>query len=120
MYHGNLKSIRTFISITDAMRAYWLVAKKGKVGEIYNIGGNSVVTVGGILKNLISRSKIKIKTKVDKSLIRPVDVTLQIPNSRKFIKDTKWKPKMKLNESLDDLLNYRRKINSKKNEYKRK
>ena len=32
------------------MRAYWLVAKKGKVGEIYNIGGNSVVTVGGILK----------------------------------------------------------------------
>ena len=120
LYHGNLKSIRTFISITDAMRAYWLVAKKGKVGEIYNIGGNSVVTVGGILKNLISRSKIKIKTKVDKSLIRPLDVTLQIPNSRKFIKDTKWKPKMKLNESLDDLLNYRRKINSKKNEYKRK
>ena len=120
LYHGNLKSIRTFISITDAMRAYWLVSKNGKLGEIYNIGGNSVVTVGRILKNLISRSKIKIKTKVDKSLIRPLDVTLQIPNSRKFIKDTKWKPKMKLNESLDDLLNYRRKINSKKKEYKKK
>ena len=32
LYHGNLKSIRTFISITDAVRAYWLVANKGKVG----------------------------------------------------------------------------------------
>ena len=41
-------------------------------------------------------------------------MTLQIPNSRKFIKDTKWKPKMKLNESLDDLLNYRRKLIQKK------
>tara|TARA_B100000989_G_scaffold299059_1_gene292685 strand:+ start:16100 stop:17092 length:993 start_codon:yes stop_codon:yes gene_type:complete len=113
LYHGNLKSIRTFISIDDAMRAYWIVATKGKVGEIYNIGGNSVVSVGGILKDLISRSKTKIKTKIDKSLIRPIDVTLQIPDVKKFYKDTRWKPKMKLGESLDNLLNYRRKINFK-------
>ena len=30
--HGNLKSIRTFIDIDDAMNAYWLTAKKGKIG----------------------------------------------------------------------------------------
>ena len=35
LFHGNLESIRTFIDIDDAMSAYWLTAKRGKIGEIY-------------------------------------------------------------------------------------
>ena len=112
LYHGNLKSIRTFIDINDAMKAYWIVAKRGKIGEIYNIGGDTVVTVGGILKSLLNLSHSRIKTKVDKSLIRPLDVTLQIPDSKKFFKDTKWKPKTNLDKSLKSLINFRRKLNS--------
>ena len=94
------------------MKAYWIVAKRGKIGEIYNIGGDTVVTVGGILKSLLNLSHSRIKTKVDKSLIRPLDVTLQIPDSKKFFKDTKWKPKTNLDKSLKSLINFRRKLNS--------
>ena len=43
--HGNLNSIRTFIDIDDAMEAYWVAATRGKIGEIYNIGGNKVISV---------------------------------------------------------------------------
>ncbi len=39
LHHGNLKSIRTILDMQNAMEAYWLTAKKGKIGEIYNIGG---------------------------------------------------------------------------------
>ncbi len=39
MSHGNLNSVRNFIDTEDAMEAYWLAAKRGKIGEIYNIGG---------------------------------------------------------------------------------
>jgi GDP-4-dehydro-6-deoxy-D-mannose reductase len=113
LFHGNLNSIRTFVDINDAMQAYWLVAIKGKIGEIYNIGGNTIISVKTILKKLMKLSKVKIETKVDKSLLRPVDVTLQIPDSKKFIKHTKWKPKMDLENSLNKLLMYRRKINNK-------
>ena len=49
LFHGNLNSIRTFTDIDDAMKAYWLVAKRGKLGEIYNIGGKSVVSVKNVL-----------------------------------------------------------------------
>ena len=35
--HGNLKSVRTFVDIEDAMEAYWVTATKGRIGEIYNI-----------------------------------------------------------------------------------
>ena len=68
--HGNLKSVRTFVDINDAMNAYWLAAKKGKVGEIYNIGGNKIISVGEFLNELISLSSVKIKTKIDKKLLR--------------------------------------------------
>ena len=55
--HGNLKSVRTFVDIEDAMSAYWLAAVKGKTGEIYNIGGNKTVSVKQFLNELLKNSK---------------------------------------------------------------
>ena len=102
--HGNLNSVRNIIDISDAMEAYWLTAKKGKVGEIYNISGNKVISVGNYLKELKKLSNVKIKSKIDKKLIRPVDVTLQIADSKKFKKDTQWSPKISFKESMKKLL----------------
>jgi nucleoside-diphosphate-sugar epimerase len=103
--HGNLNSIRTFVDIDDAMEAYWLAAKKGKVGEVYNIGGNKTISVKQFLKELIKLAKCKIKYSVDKNLLRPQDVTLQIPNVKKFNKDTGWEPKVLFQDSVKRLLN---------------
>ena len=105
LFHGNLESIRTFIDIDDAMSAYWLTAKKGKIGEIYNIGGNDTASIKLVLKKLISLSKKKITLRRDKKLFRPVDVNKQLPNSNKFRRDTNWKPKVDLKTSLENLLN---------------
>ena len=102
--HGNLNSIRTFIDTDDAMEAYWLTATRGKIGEIYNIGGDKIISVKNFLKELCFTSKIKIVCKIDKNLLRPTDVTLQITNSKKFRRHTKWKPKIKFNESVNKLL----------------
>ena len=92
------------------MKAYWLVAKRGKLGEIYNIG-EKVLLVLKMFSFFTKKSYVKIKTKIDKSLLRPVDVTLQIPDVKKFSKDTNGKPKISLENSLQKLLNYRRKKN---------
>tara|TARA_Y100000590_G_scaffold447817_1_gene583610 strand:+ start:525 stop:1487 length:963 start_codon:yes stop_codon:yes gene_type:complete len=102
--HGNLESVRTFVDISDAMEAYWLTAKKGKVGEIYNIGGKKTIKVKDFLKELIKNSNSKIITKLDKKLLRPTDVTLQIPNCKKFQKDTGWKLKIPFKKSVKKLL----------------
>tara|TARA_B100001057_G_scaffold495577_1_gene594953 strand:- start:31088 stop:32059 length:972 start_codon:yes stop_codon:yes gene_type:complete len=103
--HGNLNSVRTLIDTNDALEAYWLAAKKGKVGEIYNISGKDVMSVKQVLKFLIKNSKKKIKSKLSKDLVRPKDVTLQIASSKKFMKDTNWRPKIRANKSLLNLLN---------------
>ena len=105
LYHGNLNSTRTIIDIEDAMRSYWVAATRGKIGEIYNISGNKTFKIGKFLEILKKRSKVKIISKIDKNLLRKTDVTLQIPNSNKFRKHTKWKPKIKFEDSLNNFLN---------------
>ena len=103
--HGNLKSERTIIDTNDAMEAYWLAAKKGKVGEIYNICGKQKISIKNFLKKLISFSDKKILCKLDKNLVRPKDIDLQISDFKKFYKDTGWKPKTNLNIAILNLLN---------------
>ncbi len=104
---GNLESIRTFMDVRDAVRAYWLLVTKCKPGDVYNIGGNETMTVGEMLKILISLSTVKnIKIKVDPKRLRPSDVTLQIPSVEKFTKVTGWSPRIKFTKTLSDMLNY--------------
>ena len=103
--HGNLNSVRNIIDIYDAMEAYWLAAKRGKIGGIYNISGKKVISVLNYLKELKKLSYVKIRSKVDKKLLRPVDVTLQVADTKTFIKDTKWSPKVSFKTSMKKLLN---------------
>ncbi len=110
LIHGNLNSVRNIIDINDAMEAYWLAAKRGKIGEIYNISGKKVITVGNYLKELKKLSYVKIKSKIDKKLLRPVDVTLQIANTKKFVRDTHWSPKISFKKSMKNLLQECRKL----------
>lgn len=104
---GNLDSVRTFMDVRDAVRAYWLLVNKCTFGEVYNIGGVETMTIGDMLEKLISFSKVKnIEIKVDPNRFRPSDVTLQIPSVEKFTKQTGWKPKIKFDQTLKDMLNY--------------
>ena len=107
--HGNLNSIRSFLDLDDGMKAYWATAKKGRVGEIYNIGGNKSYKVADFLKKLKHFSKVKIKCKINKNLLRSKDVTLQVPSVKKFRNHTKWKPTVSFEKSLLNILNEFRK-----------
>jgi len=103
---GNLKSVRTFCDVRDAVKAYWIMVNKCKPGEVYNIGGNRTMAVGEALEILLSYSKLKFEIKVDPKLIRPSDVTLQIPCIDKFRNETGWKPEIPLEKTLQDILKY--------------
>jgi len=105
---GNLNSLRTVADVRDAVRAYYLlVTKKPKFGESYNIGGNYSCTIRDILKFLLKNSNVEnIKVTIDKSRLRPIDADLQVPDTSKFRKHTKWKPIYKFQTTMVDLLNY--------------
>jgi GDPmannose 4,6-dehydratase/GDP-4-dehydro-6-deoxy-D-mannose reductase len=105
---GNLDSVRTFSDVRDAVKAYWLLLEKCTPGEVYNIGGNQTMTVGEMLEMLKGMANTKIEHEVDRALLRPSDVTLQIPDISKFQSATGWEPEISLEKTLRDLLDYHR------------
>ncbi|MEK7746581.1 MAG: GDP-mannose 4,6-dehydratase, partial [Elusimicrobiota bacterium] len=99
-----LDSIRTLIDVRDAMESYWAATMKGESGEAYNIGGSKTISVGDFLKLLLRKSTANVRTRQDPALLRPADVTLQIPSVKKFEKATGWKPRRSFEDSVDMLL----------------
>ncbi len=102
---GNFNSVRTFADVRDTVKAYWLL-NKDMAGEVYNIGGNKTLGIEVMLEKLLELTPIPIKVLLEKSRLRPADVTLQIPNCSKFRKLTGWKPEIPFEKTLSDLLQY--------------
>ena len=104
--HGNLKSERTIIDTNDAMEAYWLAAKKGKIGEIYNIGCDEGMeySVMQVAEMIIKR--IKKDDPIDKWITyipdRPFnDKRYYISNQK--LKDLGWSVEIDFESGLDAL-----------------
>jgi len=110
--HGNLESLRTLIDARDAMDCYIDVALYGEIGEAYNLGGKHALLVGDFLRMLIKYSSTTIKCEPDPSLFRPVDITLQVPDTRKFENISGWEPIYSLEDSVAFLLEEVREIMS--------
>ncbi len=105
---GNLKSLRTYADVRDAVRAYYMLVTVDPIaGEYYNIGGSYTCEVGETLKLLLSYSSKKdIKVVVDQDRLRPIDADFQIPDCRKFKEHTGWEPQIPFEKTMQDLLNY--------------
>lgn len=112
---GNLKSLRTYADVRDAVRAYYLLATVNPIaGEYYNIGGSYTCEVGDTLRTLISFStkKDEIAVVTDPERLRPIDADLQVPDCRKFKEHTGWEPEISFDQTMHDLLDYwRGKVN---------
>lgn len=104
--HGNLDSIRTLIDVRDAMEAYWLTILYCEPGQVYNIGGQTTISVGDFLELLKKHARCPIPSRVDPALLRPSDVTLQIPDVSRFVSATGWKPRYGFEDSVTYLLDY--------------
>lgn len=106
---GNLGSLRTYADVRDAVRAYYLLLTVNPVpGAYYNIGGTHTCTVGDTLRTLLSMSTARdaIRVETDPERFRPVDADLQVPDCRKFMEHTGWKPEIPYEQTMADLLAY--------------
>jgi GDP-4-dehydro-6-deoxy-D-mannose reductase len=107
---GNLSAKRDFTDVRDMVKAYDLAVSEGLPGEVYNLGSGVSYKISDILEKLLSLSKAKIKVEIDKSLFRPVDDPELVCNFQKFNRLTGWEPKIGLDVTLKDTLDYWRNI----------
>lgn len=107
---GNLEAKRDFTDVRDMVMAYALLMEKGKEGQAYNIGSGKSYKISDILNMMLSLSNIKVEIKSDKSLFRPIDNPDLVCDYNKLKNLTGWEPKIKIENTLKDTLDYWRNI----------
>lgn len=103
---GNLTAKRDFTHVKDVVCAYRLIAEKGHIGEVYNVGSGITYSAQEILDKLCSISKCQINVEQDPKKMRPSDTPVVCCNNQKLIKDTGWQPKISMGEILAEVIEY--------------
>ena len=101
---GNLSAVRDFTDVRDVCRAYLLLMKKGKSGEVYNVGSGHGVSMEQVLDKLISLSFAQVQVEIDEEKLRPVDIPYLVADISK-IKKMGWQPQVDLEDTLREVLN---------------
>ncbi len=102
---GNLDAKRDFVDVRDAVRAFELVAQKGKPGQVYNVCSGRAVAIQKCLSGMMSMSPRQLSARIDADRVQKNDVPVQVGSYQKLKKASGWSPKISLKQSLADLLN---------------
>jgi dTDP-glucose 4,6-dehydratase len=95
--HGKGTQTRTFCYVDDLVQGLLLVQKKGKKGEVYNLGNDSEITI----KKVAEMIKALTKTAVPIQFIeRPDHDHNRRKPSLKKIKELGWQPKISFEDGL--------------------
>lgn len=104
--HGNLEVVRDFTDVRDIVRAYRLLALKGRAGEVYNIGTGRDVPLSRMLETLRSLARRPIPSRIDPSRFRPVDQPLLLADASKLRAETGWEPMETTESTLAAMLDF--------------
>lgn len=103
---GNLKPRRAFLDVRDTAEAFIAAAERGTAGEVYNVCGYRTYTMREILERGIALAGVKARIQTASRLLRPADEKIIFGSTSKFRKDTGWKPKLPIEQTLKSMLEY--------------
>lgn len=103
---GNLTTRRDFTDVRDVVRAYRLLAQRGRSGEVYQICSGHDVAMSEIASRLLDLAGVDLELVTDPALARPVDVPVLMGSSARLEEATGWKPEIPLDETLTDVIRY--------------
>jgi GDP-4-dehydro-6-deoxy-D-mannose reductase len=101
---GNLKSARDFVDVRDAVWAYWLIAQRGRAGEIYNVCTGVPTTIEELVTLLCELSGASPEVRVDSERLRDSDPSVSYGDCSKLESESGWKPRIPLGESVSAML----------------
>jgi GDP-4-dehydro-6-deoxy-D-mannose reductase len=103
---GNVSIVRDFVDVRDVVRAYYLLLKNGRRGEVYNICSGNGISLADIINKMCAQLNIKIDIAVDENRIRPMDNKIIIGSNAKIKNELEWQPTISIDESLRDIIAY--------------
>ena len=109
--YGKGKNSREWIYVEDHCNGLFIIYRKGKIGESYNIGTNNNVSnlnLTKILLKIVKNKDLKIEKKVKIKFVkdRPGHDFRYALNSKKIRKELNWRPKMNFESGLKETFNW--------------
>ena len=105
---GNLQAARDFTDVRDVARAYVAALEKGQPGEVYNIASGVARPIRSILTGLLAHSPATVAIEVEAEKLRPSDTPRQVGDAGKLRTATGWRPAIRFQQTLKDILDYER------------
>ena len=105
---GNMKSIRTWRDVRDAVTDYYNLYKEKKIG-IYNISGDTIKSIQEVLDYMLAISKLNkndIQFVEDKSLLRKVDVDIQMADTSRYLEHILQNKNYTFEQTMQDILDF--------------
>jgi GDP-4-dehydro-6-deoxy-D-mannose reductase len=103
---GNLDSKREITDVRDTVRAYRVILERGTPGRPYNVCSGRALAIGDVLDQLVSKSRVQVRIRVDSTRFRPNDLPIVEGDPTRIREELGWRPEIPLEQTLDDLLNY--------------
>ncbi len=103
---GDLTIIRDFVDVRDVVKAYYLLLKEGKQGEVYNICSGKGFLLKDIIKIMSNLLNIEVETETNPSLARPNENKKIIGSYQKINTELGWHPEIGIEKSLSDIIDY--------------
>ena len=110
---GNVEPSRDFTYVTDTCNAFLDILKiKNFFGNTLNVGSNNEYTINDIVKKILEKlnSKANIKKEPQRTRSPNSEVVRLVCDNSKILKNTQWKPKVKIEKGLDMTINWFRKF----------
>ncbi|UCF71332.1 MAG: GDP-mannose 4,6-dehydratase [candidate division WOR-3 bacterium] len=103
---GNVKAKREFMNIKDVVAAYTVALEMCAVGQTYNIATGHGYTISELVDIFKRLSRKEFELKVNPTRMRKNDIPVLIGDGGKFSGLTGWSAKVKVEKTIEDLLNY--------------
>ncbi len=109
--YGDGSQTRTFAYIKDALRGVEIIMKRGRTGEVYNIGSTGEITILDLAKKVIvmtgSSSKISIIPFQEAFGEEFEETNRRVPDISR-LRDLGYSPRYCLNEALKEIIDFHR------------
>jgi GDP-4-dehydro-6-deoxy-D-mannose reductase len=103
---GNLESRRDLTDVRDTVRAYRALAERGTPGRAYNVCSGEARRMRDLLDGLVARARVTVKVEADPARFRPNDTPLLLGDPALIRRATGWEPRVPIEQTLHDLLEY--------------
>jgi GDP-4-dehydro-6-deoxy-D-mannose reductase len=109
---GDLSARRDITDVRDMVAAFPLLLERGVRGEVYNAGSGSAVVIRDLLDRLIGMSRVKVEVREKAAPGRKGDTAVTRADAGRLRRATGWAPRIPLDQTLADTLDYWRSITS--------